>query len=224
MHLKVVSLDRTYGPVPMGKLVKLATQGRIVPDDLVRPTDSDVWVRVADVPALAAVLPQPVAVYADDAGPESIDMADEAGGGWEPLPEREVEQAEMDMAPMIDVTFLLLIFFMLTNSLANPSPMNTPEAVHGRGVTLEGQQLILIDEEGDYYLGNTASDDARAESFEAMIEEVQQNAESVDAPLDVIISGHKQTKYVRVRELVERLGSLENIGRVMLGVEEAKFR
>ena len=37
------------------------------------------------------------------------------------------EEAEIDMTPMIDVTFQLLIFFMLTNSLANPAPIAVAE-------------------------------------------------------------------------------------------------
>ena len=118
------------------------------------------------------------------------------------------EEAEIDMAPMIDVTFLLLIFFMVSNSMANPTPMDVPAAVYGRGVTLEGQQQILIDEEGGYFLGDVAGD------------EVQSNASASSDTLDVIINGHKKTSYLCVRELVEALGGLEGLGSVMLGVEE----
>ena len=126
----------------------------------------------------------------------------------------------MEMAPMIDVTLLLLIFFMLTNTLANPSPMDVPTALHGRGVNMEGQQLILIDQQGEYYLGDRARPENLAPSLDALAREVQQNAEHSQTAMDVIVSAHKRARYVEVRELIERLGGLEGLGRVMLGVEE----
>jgi biopolymer transport protein ExbD len=217
MELKVVSLDRVYRPVPMETLVRLATEGRISAEDLVRPAGTEAWCRVDQVPSLAAGLPRRAGAEPGAAG----DELDAAGGGWTPLRAGpQPEEAAMDMAPMIDVTFLLLIFFMLTNSLANPSPMDVPTAVHGRGVTLEGQQLILIDQQGKYYLGDRAKSENLAGDVDALIREVQQNAGRSEMPLDVILSAHKTTKHVRVRELIEALGSLDGLGRVMLGVEE----
>ena len=121
---------------------------------------------------------------------------------------------------MIDVTLLLLIFFMLSNSLANPSPMEVPAAVHGRGVNMEGQQLILVDQQGNFYLGDRPQAENLAESLDALVQEVQQNAEHSQTAMDVIVSAHKQARYVQVRELIERLGGLDGLGRVMLGVEE----
>lgn len=221
MQLKIVSLDRTYSPVPLETLVRLASEGRISPEDLVRPLGTEQWYRADEVPALAAALPRRVAGQPLDAGGRQVDLEDAAGGGWTALRKaKQYEEPAMDMAPMIDVTFLLLIFFMLTNSLANPSPMDVPDAVHGRGVNLEGQQLILIDRQGRYYLGDRAEEDSRAGSLEALIAEVRQNAAAGKDQMEVIISGHKQARYWQVRDLVERLGAVENVDKVMLGVEE----
>jgi len=220
MELKVVSLDRVYGPVPWDKLVQLAQQGRISAEDLVRQAGTEAWSRVDEVPALAASLPQPSLVLTDEGG-AAVELDADAGAAGALLPAKKPsEDVEMDMAPMIDVTFLLLIFFMLTNSLANPSPMDVPVAVHGRGVTLEGQQLLLIDTEGGYYLGDNASEENRAASLDALIQEVQANADASRAPMDVIVNAHKKSSYLQIRELVERLGSVQGLGEIMLGVEE----
>jgi biopolymer transport protein ExbD len=221
MELKVVSLNRVYRPVPFDKLVQLATQGRLSPQDLVRPVGTETWYPVSEVPALAASLPQPVFARTAAEGGPVVDLEGAARDRWIPRPSAlRAEEPAMDMAPMIDVTFLLLIFFMLSNSMANPTPMDVPAAVHGRGVTLEGQQQILLDQEGSYYLGNVASEENRAESLEALIEEVQGNADASSATLDVIINAHKKLSYVRIRELVEQLGNVQGLGDVMLGVEE----
>jgi biopolymer transport protein ExbD len=109
---------------------------------------------------------------------------------------------------------------MLSNSLANPTPMEVPEAIYGRGVNLEGQQLLLVDQDGAYYLGADPRPENRAESIDALVAEVQTNASAVEGNMDVIISAHKKTKYLEVRDLVERLESVPGVGRLMLGVEE----
>ena len=223
LELKVVSLDRTYGPVPLETLVHLATEGRIAPQDLVRPAGTQPWCRVDEVPALAAALPRRAAGELPGEGGEDLDLEDAAGGSWTPRRAgRQYEEPAMEMAPMIDVTLLLLIFFMLTNTLANPSPMDVPTALHGRGVNMEGQQLILIDQQGEYYLGDRARPENLAPSLDALAREVQQNAEHSQTAMDVIVSAHKQARYVQVRQLIERLGAVDGVGRVMLGVEEKR--
>lgn len=220
MQLKLVSTNKLYGPVPMDKLIQLASEGRLSPEDQVRAAGTETWYAVADVPALAGSLPK-TAVVPSSAEGGALPEPDVNIAAWTPRGSaRAPEEAEIDMAPMIDVTFLLLIFFMITNSLANPSPMDVPSAVHGRGVTLEGQQLLLIDEQGGLYLGDQVSDENRAESVDALVAEVQANAAASNTAMDVILNAHKETGYFQIRQLVERLGSVEGLGLIMLGVEE----
>lgn len=221
MELRVVSLDRVYGPLSLEKLVHLASQGRLSPQDQVRAVGTSTWHSIAEVAAIAASMPQPSMAQTTEEGGTAVDLGDEAAERWTLRDSsRQPEELEMDMAPMIDVTFLLLIFFMVSNTYANLTPMDVPTAVYGRGVTLEGQQQILIDEEGDYFLGDVANDKTRTESLEALIQEVQSNVSASTDTLDVIINGHKKTSYLRIRELVEALGGLEELGSVMLAVEE----
>jgi biopolymer transport protein ExbD len=218
MQLRIVSMDKVYGPVPMDTLVRLASGGRISADDMVRPVNSQTWLKVTEVPALAACLPQR-AMPIDDQ-----ELEQEAAGGAEsPRKRRETEDTEMDMTPMIDVTFQLLIFFMLTHAMMHPAPVEVPEAVHGRGVNVEGQQFVLIDETGKYYLGDFPSDENAVASLDALVQEVQRNAGegSGRASMDVIVHAHKQTKHHYVRELIARLGGAKNIGKIMVGVQEA---
>jgi len=221
LELRVVSLDRVYGPLSLEKLVQLAAQGRLSPHDQVRTAGTSTWFPITEVAAIAASMPQPSMAQTGAEGGTAVDPGDETAERWT-LRESawQPEETEIDMAPMIDVTFLLLIFFMVSNSMANPTPMDVPAAVYGRGVTLEGQQRILIDEEGGYFLGDVASEKTRTESLDALAQEVQSNARASSATLDVIINGHKKTSYLCVRELVEALGDLEGLGSVMLGVEE----
>ena len=231
MDVKIVTggQEKVYGRVPFAKLAELVSKGQISPQSFVRQSGTQEWFPITEVPSLSTQLPPSMltpapatAATATATATESAipaDIEEEFGGDWALKPSaKQPEDAEMDMAPMIDVTFLLLIFFMLTNSLANPSPMEVPNAVHGRGVTLEGQQLILIGAEGDYYLGENADQENRSESLDALLIEVEANAGS--STLDVIVNAHKEASYSQIRELVERLSSIQGLGDIMLGVEE----
>jgi biopolymer transport protein ExbD len=221
MELKIVALDRVYDGVTAKTLMTWAMEGRVAPDDLVRKAGAQRWRRVGDVPELAAHLPQGLARESAPAGEEAPEQdVDEAASWVVRRPKHRGEEAEMDMTPMIDVTFQLLIFFMLTNSLANPAPIAVPEAVYGRGIDAAGRQTIIVDEQGRYYVGDAVSPENAAASLDALVREVAGNAAASDHALEVIISAHKAARYIKVRELVERLGAVSNLGKVMLGVEE----
>ena len=47
---------------------------------------------------------------------------------YQPLPKRKRESAEMDMTPMVDVVFLLLIFFMVTVSFGLQKSIELPQS------------------------------------------------------------------------------------------------
>lgn len=221
MHLKIVARDQLLGPLPLETLVEMAAAGQISPDDLVRPGGSRVWIRVTEVPELAARLPlAPAPKPSWTEAEEDPAEAREAGDPIRLGQRRRHEEAAMEMAPMIDVTFLLLIFFMLTNSLANPAAMDVPEAVHGQGVPMENQLLILIDQHGSYYLGETATEQSAAVSVDALVQGVRKNVQASRETLDVIVSAHRDCKHRYVRELLEGLGAVDGLGEIRLGVEE----
>ncbi|MBU3933435.1 MAG: biopolymer transporter ExbD [Candidatus Omnitrophica bacterium] len=67
----------------------------------------------------------------------------------------EFEKGQLDIAPLIDVVFLLLIFFMLTSSfIFQPGiKINLPKAVTSE-VIHEENLVITINAEGLIYLNN----------------------------------------------------------------------
>ncbi|MEM7811493.1 MAG: biopolymer transporter ExbD [Planctomycetota bacterium] len=52
------------------------------------------------------------------------------------------DSAELDLTPMIDVTFLLLIFFMVTSTMRTPDPTDVPPAA--TATTAETGSAFLI--------------------------------------------------------------------------------
>jgi len=57
-------------------------------------------------------------------------------------PKRSIEGGDMDITPMIDCTFLLLIFFLLTSSSSTKSAVPLPIARHGAEAA-EAEAIII---------------------------------------------------------------------------------
>ena len=68
--------------------------------------------------------------------------------GVEPVVARrsKVEEADMDITPMIDMTFLLLIFFMVSSKIAAKATIDLPKARHGDVVNLKGAIILTVAE------------------------------------------------------------------------------
>ena len=65
------------------------------------------------------------------------------------LPRRPVEDtAEMDITPMIDITFLLLIFFLVCSTAAVQSAVDLPPARHGTGVSDRNAVILTVQDQG----------------------------------------------------------------------------
>jgi biopolymer transport protein ExbD len=58
------------------------------------------------------------------------------------------DNAEMDITPMIDVTFLLLIFFLVCSTPDQQSSVDLPKARFGTGVDKKNSVVITVSDEG----------------------------------------------------------------------------
>ena len=65
------------------------------------------------------------------------------------------EDAEVDMAPMIDLVFLLLIFFMVASVVTvKKVEVEIPESKHAKVPDIiKDRFMVSIDAEGNYYAG-----------------------------------------------------------------------
>lgn len=89
--------------------------------------------------------------------PESGSGEDSGDGGFQ-MKRRRAEIDEMDLTPMVDVTFLLLIFFMITASFSMQKSMEVPPPdPQSQGASpipleqLEENSVIVRVEAGDLY-------------------------------------------------------------------------
>ncbi len=61
---------------------------------------------------------------------------------------RAAEDFEMDITPMIDITFLLLIFFLVCSTADQDTTIELAKARHGKGVSERNSVIITISDEG----------------------------------------------------------------------------
>ena len=65
------------------------------------------------------------------------------------LKRSKLEETEMDITPMIDITFLLLIFFIVASKMDTPASAELPNAVANRPIMADKAIVINIHKEGD---------------------------------------------------------------------------
>ena len=124
----IVDLNKVYTGVPFTVVTDWLQQGRLLPTHRVRLAGKEKWHLVEAVPALTPYLPTPQPLATEDRAEalEPIDL------GLESPKLHEAEDDDVDMIPLIDVSLVLLIFFMMTTAISSGvfSPIATPAAKH----------------------------------------------------------------------------------------------
>ena len=124
----IVEVNTVYRGVPFAVVTDWLQQGRLLPADKVRASDKSKWHEIGVLRAFAPYLPRAEPAQAEDQAealaPVELDV---------PVGTRHDEEDEdVDMIPLIDISLVLLIFFMMTASVSSGflSFIKTPSAKH----------------------------------------------------------------------------------------------
>ena len=101
----------------------------------------------------------PVEIEDDDDRPESL------------KPRRQLEDTEMDITPMIDITFLLLIFFIVASKMDESANIPLPPATIGTPVLVKQSVILTV---------GPGADDATAAIFKGDGTEPKNQLDSSD--------------------------------------------
>src|SRR5262245_48742609 len=108
----ILESNTVYREVPFTVVADWIQQGRLLEDDMLRPSGTAEWMKVGASPTFAPYLPkmmpQGVEDQAEAMEPVAVDFA------WK-RPHHD-EDEDVDMIPLIDVSLVLLIFFMMTTA------------------------------------------------------------------------------------------------------------
>lgn len=146
-----VAANTVYKGVPYNVVADWAQQGRLTGTDQVRPAGTeDAWAPVADNDLLADYLPRPAAkaVPKTEPKPEPIPNPGSPGAATSAPPAPDAEPArpvelpdpepgparprfedddEVDMIPLIDISMVLLVFFIMIQASGALAPVDVPE-------------------------------------------------------------------------------------------------
>ena len=139
----IVESNQVYSEVPFTVVADWLQQGRLIASDRVRLAGQQKWHAIEAVPALAPYLPQPEPHAADDEA-EALEPVDLGFGASHANDE---EDEDVDMIPLIDISLVLLIFFMMTATVSSGALSNiaTPSAKHQLAALAKDAYWVGID-------------------------------------------------------------------------------
>jgi biopolymer transport protein ExbD len=111
---------------------------------------------------------------------------------------RSIKKARIEIIPMIDTIFFLLVFFMISTlsmSQFKGMPVNLPKAASGQQAPAESA-AITIDKDGQLFLNQQAID--KAALAEALRQELAKNAEVL-----VVINADDGVQHGQVVEVMD---------------------
>ncbi len=212
----VRAVDRVYPQIPYTVLTTWVQEGRVLEDDKVRPSGTSDWVELRQEPLLAVYLPQPAAIRADDHA-EALEPVEL---GFDAKTRTEEEDDDVDMIPLIDISLVLLVFFMMTaGEMIEASIVETPPAENAR-VIEPGKMsvsLSMVDGNVRYFFGDKGADPLTQEEVLQRVSENIQGGGSAEA----IIKANPWVPYETVQKL---LIAMEQAGvqRIEAGVRDSR--
>lgn len=112
---------------------------------------------------------------------------------------RPLDEVSFQITPMIDMTFLLLIFFMVTQKITEQQlnvPVKLPVAISAVAPERTERDVINIDGEGNYYIGDKlATEDEVLAHLQVKFEDYP--------PLQIYLRADQNTPTKKIREFVE---------------------
>ena len=129
------------------------------------------------------------------------------------LAKKQEDEIGFQLAPMIDMTFLLLIFFMVTTKISKEQvnvKIKLPTAANASiPDDLSNRDIISIDKDGTYYIGQNPAD---KKELTAHLKE----RFKVNPPLRLYVRADKNTPGKQIKELM-RIASEAGAVNVIFG-------
>lgn len=214
--LWIVENNTVYRDVPFSVVTDWVEQGRLLDDDKLRPTGTAEWLRLADTPALAPYLPKTEPFRVEDKAealePVHVDFT------WKR--KRDAGDDDVDMIPLIDVSLVLLVFFMMTAAVGGAqSLIDTPKAEYRLLNTEAHMWWIGINRDADgkptYSMGTSdAGAGTSYPSRDAMMSGFGSALTQADGPVTVRIRADRQLPIEVIREMTALLEPMKINGKV----------
>jgi biopolymer transport protein ExbD len=111
----------------------------------------------------------------------------------------------LDIAPLIDIMFMLLLFFLLTSSFLNPSiPLKLPEAANREHVKKQ-EIIVSVDTESNLYINRKRT------TIDALLSELKHSLSGSETKR-IIFMGDEEMRYkkfIKVMDIIKSSGAAE---------------
>jgi biopolymer transport protein ExbD len=221
-----VAANTVYKQVPYQVVADWTQQGRLAAADMLRPAGSkDSWKRVDEFELMADYLPRPALA----AVPVPATAGDTPGGATAPaaVPEppeddyhphrqAESEDDDVDMIPLIDISMVLLVFFIMLRAAGALSPVDVPDMTYAgemkadpEAVTISVEKATATDVVYSVRVGENAprKDHADLPNPEAALAVLDEILAERPRPPEVRIACARDLPSERVFELIRELKS-----------------
>jgi biopolymer transport protein ExbD len=231
-----VTANTVYKAVPYNVVADWTQQGRLAGTDMVRPAGTEqAWERIADHDLLSDYLPRPAAKAAPAPAPAAPLVAAQVVAEDEPaappvgLPDPEPgptvgrfeDDDEVDMIPLIDISMVLLVFFIMIQAAGALAPVDVPEMKYAGELKSDPEAITItiekLNTENVYYsvrVGNVSplpSHDLLP-TPEAAVKALNEALVGATRPPEVRIACRKDLPRERVYELRRELEPLRQKG------------
>jgi biopolymer transport protein ExbD len=147
------------------------------------------------------------------------------------IPRRRIVDTdeEMDITPMIDITFLLLIFFLVASKIDAGSEVTLPLAKNGTAVTIKNASVLSMyggtPAFTDVYIGE-GDNKQKINAADPIVQEelivgfIEQAAQAQPPKTQVILRADKGTKHREVARVLRALGQVEGVSAYVAVLED----
>lgn len=221
----IVDSNTVYKEVPYAVVTDWIQQGRLLEDDKLKPSGTAEWFRLGGMPEFQAFLPKAEPTHAADQAEAMVPV--EVDFQWKKKPDEEDD--DVDMIPLIDVSLVLLIFFMMISTTAAlAGTVATPEAKYGKILDESYWISIDADESGEakgYVFGQQGGAVAEAADLNGFLGRLDAELAKLEggSRIRVTIKAHRDLKAGRVRQvMVELEKRKDKIEAKYIGVSEGE--
>jgi biopolymer transport protein ExbD len=193
----------SFEPVSLRTLRTWVYEGRLNEKDLVSSDGGKTWTPAANTPELVAFFPSQTASIS------------EIPRGYSGKVERKRRSIEIiDMVPMIDMVFLLLIFFAVTSNfeMQRVMKMNTPEASSGEIMERSRTLTVTVNELNQFFFDGQPIE---FNGYQTLLKEAVQDGDK----LILVIKGDEQAKHGNVIRLMDMAKSV-GVEKIMITVKK----
>jgi biopolymer transport protein ExbD len=219
-----VAANTVYKAVPYNVVADWTGQGRLAPSDQLKPSGSnEPWKRVDEYALLRDYAPPSAPTVAVVAGSAPAPVPEDHD--FDPLPHRhkEGEDDEVDMIPLIDISMVLLVFFIMMQAAGAISPVDVPDMKFAGKLTDSPNAVTINIEKGGgetvYYAVRVGELAPKGEhnnlpNPEAALAALDSILGTVDKPPEVRLACNKALPSERVFEMIPELKKRQEKGQI----------